>query len=135
MFEYYVKKVENVVDGDTIDVVIDLGFDIMFASRVRLAGIDTPESRTKDLKEKALGLESKEYLKKHLKDAKSVVIKTEKMDSSEKYGRILGWLYINNDTESINDKMINDGYAWGYMGDTKVKDFEALKAKRATSSF
>jgi micrococcal nuclease len=133
MFEYYVKKVENVVDGDTIDVVIDLGFDIMFASRVRLAGIDTPESRTKDLKEKALGLESKEYLKKHLKDAKSVVIKTEKMDSSEKYGRILGWLYINGDTVSLNDMMINDGYAWGYLGDTKVKDFEELKKARAKS--
>lgn len=133
MYEYYVRKVENVVDGDTIDVLIDLGFDILFQSRVRLAGIDTPESRTKDLAEKALGLESKEYLKKHLKDAKSVVIKTEKMDSSEKYGRILGWLYINDDTESVNDKMINDGYAWGYMGDTKVKDFEALKKARAKS--
>jgi len=133
MFEYYVKKVENVVDGDTIDVVIDLGFDIMFASRVRLAGIDTPESRTKDLKEKALGLESKEYLKKALKDAKSVVIKTEKMDSSEKYGRILGWLYVNGDIVSLNDMMINDGYAWGYLGDTKVKDFEALKKARLKS--
>jgi micrococcal nuclease len=133
MFEYYVKKVENVVDGDTIDVVIDLGFDIMFASRVRLAGIDTPESRTKDKAEKALGLESKEYLKKHLKDAKSVVIKTEKINSSEKFGRILGWIYVNGDTESLNDKMINDGYAWGYMGETKVKDFDALAKARKKS--
>ena len=133
MYEYYVRKVENIVDGDTIDVLIDLGFDILFQSRVRLAGIDTPESRTKDLAEKALGLESKEYLKKHLKDAKSVVIKTEKMDSSEKYGRILGWVYVNGDTESLNDKMINDGYAWGYMGETKVKDFEALKKARVKS--
>jgi micrococcal nuclease len=133
MYEYYVRKVENVVDGDTIDVLIDLGFDILFQSRVRLAGIDTPESRTKDLKEKTLGLESKEYLKKALKDAKSVVIKTEKMDSSEKYGRILGWLYVNGDTESVNDKMINDGYAWGYMGDTKVKDFDALAKARKKS--
>jgi micrococcal nuclease len=133
MYEYYVRKVENVVDGDTIDVLIDLGFDILFSSRVRLAGIDTPESRTKDLKEKALGLESKEYLKKALKDAKSVVIKTEKMDSSEKYGRILGWVYINGDTVSLNDMMINDGYAWGYLGDTKVKDFEALKKARVKS--
>jgi micrococcal nuclease len=133
VYEYYVKKVENVVDGDTIDVLIDLGFDILFASRVRLAGIDTPESRTKDLKEKALGLESKEYLKKHLKDAKSVVIKTEKMNSTEKFGRILGWIYVNGDTESLNDKMINDGYAWGYMGDTKVKDFDALLKIRKKS--
>ena len=133
MYEYYVRKVENVVDGDTIDVLIDLGFDILFASRVRLAGIDTPESRTSDKAEKVLGLESKEYLKKYLKDAKYVVIKTEKMDSSEKYGRILGWVYVDGDTESINDKMINDGYAWGYMGETKVKDFEALKKARAKS--
>ena len=133
MYEYYVRKVENVVDGDTIDVLIDLGFDILFQSRVRLAGIDTPESRTKDLKEKALGLESKEYLKKHLKDAKSVVIKTEKMNSTEKFGRILGWIYVNGDTESVNDKMINDGYAWGYLGDTKVKDFDALAKARKKS--
>jgi micrococcal nuclease len=133
MYEYYVRKVENVVDGDTIDVLIDLGFDILFKSRVRMAGIDSPESRTRDLKEKALGLESKEYLKKHLKDAKSVVIKTEKMNSTEKFGRVLGWLYINGDTVSVNDHMINDGYAWGYLGATKVKDFEALKKARAKS--
>jgi len=133
MFEYYVKKVENVVDGDTIDVTIDLGFDISFSSRVRLAGIDTPESRTKDLKEKALGLESKEYLKKAIKDAKYVVIKTEKINSSEKYGRILGWIYINGDTISINDMMINDGYAWGYLGDTKIKDFDQLAKARKKS--
>ena len=133
MYEYYVRKVEGVVDGDTIDVLIDLGFDILFASRVRLAGIDTPESRTKDLAEKALGLEAKEYLKKALKDAKSVVIKTEKMDSSEKYGRILGWVYVDGNTVSLNDMMINDGYAWGYLGDTKIKDFGALAKARKKS--
>lgn len=133
MYEYYVRKVENVVDGDTIDVLIDLGFDILFKSRVRLAGIDTPESRTRDLAEKKLGLESKEYIKKLLKDAKSVIIKTEKINSTEKFGRILGWLYINEDTVSINDHMINDGFAWGYMGDTKVKDFDALVKAREKS--
>jgi micrococcal nuclease len=133
MYEYFVEEVKNVVDGDTIDVVIDLGFDILFASRVRLAGIDTPESRTTDKAEKALGIEAKEYLKKQLKDAKSVVIRTEKMNSSEKYGRILGWVYINGESESVNNKMINDGYAWGYLGETKVKDFEVLKKARSRS--
>ena len=133
MYEYFVKEVKIVVDGDTIDVIIDLGFDILFASRVRLAGIDTPESRTTDKAEKALGIEAKEYLKKCLKDAKSVVIRTEKMDSSEKYGRILGWVYVNGESESLNNKMINDGYAWGYLGDTKIKDFEALKKARVKS--
>ena len=133
MYEYFVKEVKNVVDGDTIDVIIDLGFDILFSSRVRLAGIDTPESRTTNKAEKALGIEAKEYLKKQLKDAKSVVIRTEKMNSSEKYGRILGWIYIDGESESINNKMINDGYAWGYLGETKIKDFEALKKARAKS--
>jgi micrococcal nuclease len=133
MFEYYVKKVNKVVDGDTIDVDIDLGFDISFSSRVRLAGIDTPESRTTDKAEKALGLEAKAYLKHAVESAKSVVIKTEKMDSSEKYGRILGWVYVDGNTVSLNDMMINDGYAWGYLGDTKVKDFEALAKARKKS--
>ena len=130
MYEYHVKKVNNVVDGDTIDVDIDLGFDISFSSRVRLAGIDTPESRTKDLAEKKLGLEAKEYVKSKIKDAKEVVIKTEKMDSSEKYGRILGWVFLDGSEISINQKMIDEGYAWGYMGETKIKDFVALAEKR-----
>jgi micrococcal nuclease len=130
MYEYFVKEVVKVVDGDTIDVIIDLGFDIMFASRVRLAGIDTPESRTKDKAEKALGLESKKYLADRLKDAKNVVIKTEKINSTEKFGRVLGHLFINGDDVSLNMELIDNGYAWPYMGDTKVKDFDALLAKR-----
>ena len=130
MYEYRIKKVLKVVDGDTIDVDIDLGFNISYTQRVRLAGIDTPESRTKDLKEKALGLEVKDKLKKSIEAAKVVVIKTEKPDSSEKYGRILGWVYLDNAAKSINEQLIDEGYAWGYMGETKVKDFDALLAKR-----
>lgn len=130
MYEYRVKKVTSVVDGDTIDVEIDLGFNVSFSQRVRLAGIDTPESRTTNKAEKALGLEAKEYLKSKLKDAKLIVIKTEKPDSSEKYGRILGWLYVDEDTISVNDHMIEDGYAWGYLGETKVKDFSVLAKQR-----
>lgn len=130
MYEYYVKEVTKVVDGDTIDVVIDLGFDILYKSRVRLAGIDTPESRTRDLEEKALGLEAKEYLKHAIEEAESIVIKTEKLNSSEKYGRILGWVYLNNGHNSINNEMILKGYAWGYMGDTKTKDFDELRRIR-----
>lgn len=131
MFEYYVKKVSKIVDGDTIDVDIDLGFDISFTSRVRLAGIDTPESRTTDKVEKALGLEAKAFLKSSIDSAKTVVIKTEKMDSSEKYGRILGWVFLDGSETSINEEMIKAGHAWGYLGDTKVKDFDALAKARA----
>lgn len=134
MYEYYVREVKKIVDGDTIDVVIDLGFSILFESRVRLAGIDTPESRTTDKREKALGLESKKYLETRLKSAKRVVIKTEKLDSSEKYGRILGWIYLDGEGNSVNHEMIEKGYAWGYLGDTKVKDFDALLRARQNSN-
>lgn len=134
MYEYFVREVTKVVDGDTIDVIIDLGFSISYSSRVRLAGIDTPESRTKDKYEKALGLESKKYLADRLKNAKNIVIKTEKLDSSEKYGRILGWLYLDGEGNSVNHEMIEKGYAWGYLGDTKVKDFEELLSKRKASN-
>jgi len=134
MYEYRVKSVIAVVDGDTIDVDIDLGFDISLTKRVRLAGIDTPESRTKDKEEKALGLEVKELLKKKLKEAKTIVIKTQLPDSTEKYGRILGWIYLDGEGLSVNEALIAGGYAWGYMGETKVKDFELLKAKRAATT-
>ncbi len=131
MYEYKVKKIIGIIDGDTIDVDIDLGFNITYAQKVRLAGIDTPESRTKDLKEKALGLEAKEYLKSKIKDSKKIAIKTQLPDSSEKYGRILGWLYVDDAKISVNEQMIEDGYAWAYLGETKVKDFEALAKRRA----
>ena len=133
MYEYRVKQVLRVVDCDTIDVDIDLGFDISFTSRVRLAGIDTPESRTTDKREKALGLEVKQRLKELLSKSSSLVIKTEKPDSTEKYGRILGWLFIDGAEKSINEGLIADGYAWGYMGETKIKDFALLESKRKQS--
>ena len=133
MYEYRVKKVLKVVDGDTIDVDIDLGFDISFTSRVRLAGIDTPESRTTNKEEKVLGLEVKDRLKHLISTANTVVIRTEKPDSSEKYGRILGWLFLDGAEKSVNEALIADGYAWDYMGDTKVKDFELLRQRRLTT--
>lgn len=83
--------------------------------------------------EKALGLEAKAYLKHEIDAAKSVVIKTEKMDSSEKYGRILGWVFLDGASVSLNEKMIADGHAWGYMGETKIKDFDALAKARKKS--
>jgi micrococcal nuclease len=77
-----------------------------------------------------LGLEVKDKLKKAIDAAKDVVVKTELPDSSEKYGRILGWVYLDGSAKSINEQLIDEGYAWGYMGETKVKDFDALLAKR-----
>ena len=129
-YVYRIRSVHKVVDGDTIDADIDLGFDISLTKRIRLAGIDTPESRTIDAYEKKLGLEVKEWLKEKLKFAKDILIKTELPDSTEKYGRIIGHLYINGEETSINNQMIISGYAWEYDGGTKKKDFALLESKR-----
>jgi micrococcal nuclease len=129
-FIYRIKSVTKVVDGDTIDADIDLGFDISLTKRIRLAGIDTPESRTTNLKEKALGLESKEWMKKTLANAKDILIKTELPDSTEKYGRIIGHLFINGQETSLNNQMIDEGYALAYDGGTKDMDLELLLSRR-----
>jgi len=129
-YVYRIRSVHKVVDGDTIDADIDLGFDISLTKRIRLAGIDTPESRTTDTYEKKLGLEVKEWLKHRLEGAKDILIKTELPDSTEKYGRIIGHLYINGEATSVNNQMIVEGYAWEYDGGTKKKDFDILLAKR-----
>lgn len=127
---YRIKEIHKVVDGDTIDASIDLGFDISLEKRIRLAGVDTPESRTADANEKKYGLESKEWLKKRCENAKDILIKTELPDSTEKYGRIIGHLFINGEQTSLNNQMISEGYAWEYAGGTKVKNFSELDTKR-----
>jgi micrococcal nuclease len=129
MYEYKVRVVE-VVDGDTIDAVIDLGFDIFTNKRIRLAGIDCPESRTTDLHEKKLGTEAKVYLRELLGNATNVVVKTMATDTYEKYGRVLGRVYIGSSPISVNEMMISKGYAWSYDGGAKVKDYNALLSKR-----
>ena len=127
---YRIKSVGRVVDGDTIDADIDLGFDISLTKRIRLAGIDTPESRTKDLAEKELGIDAKNWLKHRLEDAEDIIIRTQLPDSTEKYGRIIGNLYINGEDTSLNNQMITEGYALPYDGGTKDKDWEPLKEIR-----
>ena len=127
---YRIKQITKVVDGDTIDADIDLGFDISLTKRIRLAGVDTPESRTADANEKKYGLQSKEWLKYKVENAKDILIKTELPDSTEKYGRIIGHLFVNDQESSLNDQMIVEGYAWTYDGGTKKKNFTELDAKR-----
>lgn len=116
-FSYRVKKVTKVVDGDTIDVVLDMGFDILFAQRVRLFGIDTPESRTRDKIEKKYGLKSKKYLQEQLKKAKKITIKTYKSSETGKFGRILGDVWC--DGKSVNQLMCKVGHAVAYYGQNK----------------
>tara|TARA_R100001509_G_scaffold160995_1_gene129531 strand:- start:411 stop:815 length:405 start_codon:yes stop_codon:yes gene_type:complete len=130
-----VTEIVKVVDGDTIDVIIDLGFDLYKKERVRIAGVDTPEKRTRDLEEKELGIDATNWLTEQLDSAidgeDDLVIRTEIDGGFGKYGRLLGWLYIGEDTESINERMIREGYAWEYDGGTKNKDFQQLREIRA----
>ena len=124
----------KVLDGDTIDVLIDLGFDLFKKERVRIAGVDTPEKRTRDLEEKALGLDAtywmKDKLTETIKGDEELIIRTELKGGTGKYGRLLGWLYINEDLISLNEQMITEGYAWAYDGGTKQKNFEELREIR-----
>ena len=134
-YNFRVTKINRVVDGDTIDVTIDLGFDLYKKERVRVAGVDTPEKRTRDLEEKELGLDATNWLKEKLDGAiagdDDLVIRTELVGGVGKYGRLLGWLYIGGDAESsLNEQMIEEGYAWAYDGGTKQKNFEELREIR-----
>ena len=133
-YNFRVVKIDKVVDGDTIDVTIDLGFDLYKKERVRIAGVDTPEKRTRDLEEKALGLDATYWMKKQLEDTiagdEELIIRTELKGGTGKYGRLLGWLYVGEDAVSLNEQMITEGYAWAYDGGTKQKNFEELREIR-----
>ena len=133
-YNFRVTKINKVVDGDTIDVTIDLGFDLYKKERVRVAGIDTPEKRTRNLEEKALGIDATNWLKEKLAEAitgdDELTIRTELSGGIGKYGRLLGWLYIGDGDVSLNEEMIKQGYAWEYDGGTKNKNFEELREIR-----
>ena len=135
-YNFRVVEVNRVVDGDTIDVTIDLGFDLFKKERVRIAGVDTPEKRTRDLDEKALGIDATNWMKEKLEGAiageDDLVIRTELVGGMGKYGRLLGWLYIGDAELSLNEMMIEEGYAWAYDGGTKQKNFEELREIRRT---
>ena len=133
-YNFRVVEINRVVDGDTIDVTIDLGFDLFKKERVRVAGVDTPEKRTRDLEEKELGYDATNWIKEHLDSAiageEDLVIRTELVGGMGKYGRLLGWLYIGDQETSLNEQMIEEGYAWAYDGGTKQKNFEELREIR-----
>ena len=133
-YNFRVTEINRVLDGDTIDVTIDLGFDLYKKERVRIAGVDTPEKRTRDLEEKALGLDATNWMKKNLEDTiegdEELTIRTELKGSAAKYGRLLGWLYVGDDPVSLNEQMIEEGFAWAYDGGTKQKNFEELREIR-----
>ena len=133
-YNFRVVEINRVVDGDTIDVTIDLGFDLFKKERVRVAGVDTPEKRTRDLEEKELGKDATYWMEKHLEDAvageEDLIIRTELVGGMGKYGRLLGWLYVGDQELSLNELMIEQGYAWPYDGGTKQKNFEELREIR-----
>ena len=133
-YNFRVTEITKVLDGDTIDVIIDLGFDLSKKERVRVAGVDTPEKRTRNLEEKALGIDATNWLKEKLEGAilgdDDLIIRTELVGGMGKYGRLLGWLYIGDSPVSLNEQMITEGYAHAYDGGTKDMNLEALREFR-----
>jgi len=114
-FNYRVKSIVKIIDGDTFDCVLDLGFDVLLEARVRMMGIDTPESRTRDKEEKVYGLLAKNWLKKHID--KDIIITTHVNNEKGKFGRILGTVW--KDGVNINEQMIAEGHAVSYHGQNK----------------
>ena len=133
-YNFRVTEINKVLDGDTIDVTIDLGFDLYKKERVRVAGVDTPEKRTRDLEEKALGIDATNWLKEKLESTINgdgeLSVRTELVGGVGKYGRLLGWLYIDDSEVSLNEQMIDEGYAHAYDGGTKDMNLEALRVIR-----
>ena len=133
-YNFRVVKINRVLDGDTIDVTIDLGFDLFKKERVRIAGVDTPEKRTRNLEEKELGIDATNWLKKELEDVLAgddeLIVCTELHGGVGKYGRLLGWLYVGDEQVSLNEQMITQGYAHAYDGGTKDMNLEALREIR-----
>ena len=133
-YNFRVVKINRVLDGDTIDVTIDLGFDLFKKERVRIAGVDTPEKRTRNLEEKELGIDATNWLKKELEDVLAgddeLIVRTELHGGVGKYGRLLGWLYVGDEQVSLNEQMITQGYAHAYDGGTKDMNLEALRVIR-----
>ena len=128
MYEYRCK-VSRVVDGDTVDVDIDLGFGVwLHKERVRIVGIDTPESRTRDKIEKRFGLLAKEFVEKFFKTDGDVILTTKKYDAKGKFGRILGDFLCNGRALSI--VMIDNHHAVEYHGQSKEDIREAHLANR-----
>ena len=139
-FIYKITAVEKVVDGDTIDAVLDLGFDVGIRARIRLLGMDTPESRTRDLEEKFYGKLSSSALKSWVhwavmsdRDDIEIQLRCPEEDSRRKFGRVLGELWINCTADgeefsgwtNLNKWMCENGYAVGYFGGSK----EEIKAE------
>lgn len=112
MYQYKIKKITKVIDGDTVDLDIDLGFGITLSHRVRLKGINAAETKSLNIEEKEKGLAAKEWLKKELSREGEWIIETTKED---KYGRILGTLYLVGDPVTVNERMLNEGIAKPYM--------------------
>lgn len=115
-YSYRVKSIKKIIDGDTFDCILDLGFDVLLEARVRMMGIDTPESRTRDLEEKKFGLLAKEYLIMKL-EAEDLIVTTEVDNEKGKFGRILGWVWA--DGVNINQQMIDENMAVAYHGQSK----------------
>ena len=126
MYEYNCK-IRRVVDGDTIDVDIDLGFDTWkCGERIRLFGVDCPECRSRDKEEKAAGLAAKDFVKRLLHDGGTYTLTTREKG---KFGRYLGTIYLTEET-SINDALIKERLAVPYFGQSKVRVKEAHLANR-----
>jgi len=126
MYKYKISKIRRVLDGDTVDVTIDLGFNILLNHRIRLSHIDAPSVRTLNEEVKKYGLRAKEKLEEYLNSGDSIIVATQKPSETEKYGRVLGEIYVEGSNLTASEYMIANHYAWVYDSKDRKSDLSEL---------
>ena len=126
MYQYKISKIRRVLDGDTVDVTIDLGFNIHLNHRVRLVNIDAPSVRTLNEEVKKYGLRAKEKLEEYLNSGDSIIVATQKPSETEKYGRVLGEIYVEGHNLTASEYMFANQYAWVYDEKNRKSDLSEL---------
>jgi endonuclease YncB( thermonuclease family) len=126
MYQYKISKILRVLDGDTVDVTIDLGFNIHLNHRVRLVNIDAPSVRTLNEEVKKYGLRAKEKLEEYLNSGDSIIVATQKPSETEKYGRVLGEIYVEGHNLTASEYLFANQYVWVYDEKNRKSDLSEL---------
>ena len=128
MYQYKISEVLRVIDGDTVDVMIDLGFNILMKQRIRLSHIDAPSIHTLDEEVKKYGMRAKEKLEEYLKTGDRLIVATQNPNKTEKYGRVLGELYVEGSSLTASEYLFANQYAWVYDEGKRKTDLSELAA-------
>jgi micrococcal nuclease len=126
MYQYKISNILRVIDGDTVEATLDLGFNIHLKQTIRLTNIDAPSIRTLDEEVKKYGLRAKEKLEEYLKTGDRIIVATENPNKTEKFGRVLGEVYVEGNNLTASEYLFSNQYAWVYDEKNRKSDLSEL---------